>query len=58
VAASGGSGVEAVYTDENVWLSQKVMAQLCDMEVPTISYHLKKCSRTASWRRRQLLEIL
>jgi len=41
VAASGTSGVEAVYADENVWLSQKMMAQLYDVEVPTINYHLK-----------------
>jgi hypothetical protein len=42
VAASGAGGVEAVYSDENVWLSQKMMAQLYDVEVPTINYHLKK----------------
>jgi hypothetical protein len=32
VAASGGGGVEAVYADENVWRSQKMMAQLYDVE--------------------------
>lgn len=42
VAASGTGGVEAVYADENVWLSQKMMAQHYDVEVPTINYHLKK----------------
>jgi len=42
VAASGGGGVEAVYANENVWLSQKMMAQLYDVGVPTINYHLKK----------------
>lgn len=42
VAASGSGGVEAVYADENVWLSQKMMAQLYDVEVPTVNYHLKK----------------
>lgn len=42
VAASGSCGVEAVYADENVWLSQKMMAQLYDIEIPTINYHLKK----------------
>ena len=42
VAASGTGGVETVYADENVWLSQKMMAQLYDVEVPTINYHLKK----------------
>jgi hypothetical protein len=33
VAASGAGGVEAVYADENVWLSQKMMARLYDVEV-------------------------
>lgn len=42
VAASGKGGVEAVYADENVWITQKMMAQLYDVEVPTINYHLKK----------------
>jgi hypothetical protein len=42
VAASGGGGVEAVYADENVWLSHKMMAQLYDVDVRTINYHPKK----------------
>ena len=41
VAASGTGGVEAVYADGNVWLSQKMMAQLYDVDVRTINYHLK-----------------
>ena len=42
VAASGAGGVEAIYADENVWLSQKMMAQLYDVDVRTVNYHLKK----------------
>ena len=42
VAASGQGGVEAVYADENVWITQKMMAQLYDVETHTINYHLKK----------------
>ncbi len=42
VAASGSGGVEAAYADENVWLSQKMMGQLYDVETHTINYHLKK----------------
>ena len=42
VAASGTGGVEAVYADENVWLSQKMMGQLYDVDVRTVNYHLKK----------------
>jgi hypothetical protein len=40
VAASGDGSVEALYADENVWVSQRVMAQLYDMDVRTINYHL------------------
>jgi len=42
VAASGKGGVEAVYADENVWLSQKMMGLLYDVETHTINYHLKQ----------------
>jgi len=42
VASSGQDGVETVYADENVWLTQKMMATLYDVETPTINYHLKK----------------
>ena len=42
IAASGKSGVEAVYADEDVWLSQKMMGVLYDVETNTINYHLKK----------------
>ena len=43
ITASGRGGVEAVYADEDVWLSQKMMAGLYDVDVRTINYHLKKC---------------
>ncbi|GAA0765131.1 virulence RhuM family protein [Ideonella azotifigens] len=42
VAAAGQGGVEALYADENVWLTQKMMGQLYDVETQTINYHLKK----------------
>lgn len=42
VAASGQGGVEAVYADESIWLTQKMLAQLYDVDVRTINYHLKK----------------
>ncbi len=42
VAASGQGGVEAVYADEDVWLSQKMMGMLYDVETHTVNYHLKK----------------
>lgn len=42
VAAAGQGGVEAIYADENVWLTQKMMGLLYDVETQTINYHLKK----------------
>jgi hypothetical protein len=42
VAASGQAGVEAVYADENVWLTQKMMGLLYDEETHTVNYHLKQ----------------
>jgi len=41
--ASGGAGnVDAVYADENVWLTQKMMGLLYNVETHTVNYHLKK----------------
>jgi hypothetical protein len=42
VAASGQGGVEAVYADENVWLTQKMVGQLYDVNVRTVNEHLKR----------------
>ncbi len=42
VAATGEGGVEVVYADENIWLSQKMMGVLYQVETHTINYHLKK----------------
>lgn len=36
------NSVEMRYEDENIWLTQKMMAELYDVEVPTINYHVKK----------------
>lgn len=42
ITATGEGGVNAIYEDENVWLSQKMIAALYNVEVNTINYHLKK----------------
>ncbi len=44
VAASGDSeaSIEMRYEDENVWLTQKMMAALYDVSVPAINQHLKR----------------
>jgi hypothetical protein len=38
---AGEQSIEARYEDETVWLSQKLMATLFNVEVPTINEHLK-----------------
>ena len=40
-AASGNSDVNVVFADDTLWLSQKMMALLYDIDVRTINYHLK-----------------
>lgn len=44
VASTGNSdeSVEMRYEDENIWLTQKMMATLYDVSVPAINQHLKK----------------
>lgn len=44
VAATGDSSdsVEMRYEDENIWLTQKMLAELYDVEVSTINEHIKK----------------
>ncbi|MDY0173363.1 MAG: hypothetical protein RBR51_10675 [Candidatus Cloacimonadaceae bacterium] len=42
IAATGKGGVKAVYADENIWLTQKMMATPYDVDVRTVNYHLKK----------------
>ena len=38
---SGEKTIEARYEDETIWLTQKLMAELFDVTVPTINEHLK-----------------
>ena len=38
---SGESGIEVRYEDETIWLTQKLMSALFDVDVRTISEHLK-----------------
>ncbi len=38
---AGESGIEVRYEAESIWLTQKLMAELFDVSVPTINEHLK-----------------
>lgn len=44
VASTGNDekSIEMRYEDENIWLTQKMMATLYDVDVRTINYHIKK----------------
>ena len=44
VAATGSNdeSIEMRYEDENIWLTQKMMATLYDVDVRTINEHIKK----------------
>lgn len=44
IAATGDqeSSIEMRYEDENIWLTQKMIAALYDVEVSTINIHIKK----------------
>ena len=42
IAATGEGGVDAIYADENIWVTQKMMGALYNVETHTINYHLKK----------------
>jgi len=40
-AQSGDDGIEVRYEDETIWLTQKLMAALFDVTIPTVNEHLK-----------------
>ena len=44
IAATGDDpqSFEMRYEEENVWLTQKMLATLYNVEIPTINYHIKK----------------
>lgn len=44
IAATGddSQSFEMRYEDENIWLTQKMLAALYDVEVPTVNEHIKK----------------
>lgn len=45
-APTGNIKIEVIYEGETFWLSQRKMAELFGVEVPTINYHLKEIFKT------------
>ncbi len=44
IASTGDNpqSIEIRYENENIWLTQKMLAEIYDVEVHTINYHIKK----------------
>jgi len=42
ITATGESDVNTIYADEEVWLSQKMLGELYDVNVRNVYDHLKK----------------
>jgi hypothetical protein len=65
VAATGDNpkNIEIRYEDENIWLTQKILSVLYDVEVNTINYHIKKIfddrelDQTATIRKFRIVQI-
>ena len=49
--------IEMRYEDENIWLTQKMMATLYDVGLPTINKQNKKYTQIVNWKRLQLFGI-
>ncbi len=46
-STAGEESIEVRYEDETIWLSQKMMAALFDVRIPTINEHLKNIYETS-----------
>ncbi len=42
ISATGESSIELRYEDENIWMTQKMMAELYGVSVSAINQHLKR----------------
>jgi len=55
----GGEKYEIRYEDENIWMSQKMLADVYGVEVPNIAYHLRKLFSDAELEKNSVIkEIL
>ncbi len=49
------SSIEVRYENETIWLSQKLMAELFDVEVNTINYHLKEIYKSGEIQKKRTI---
>ncbi len=52
----GDIKVEVFFQEETVWLTQKRMAELFDVEINAINYHLKEIFQSKELQKNQLFE--
>ena len=57
LTATGQNDVNAIYADENVWLTQKMMGILYDVKVNTINYHLQKAFKSGELDKNSVVRI-
>lgn len=48
--------IEVRYEHENIWLTQKMLSTLYNVEINTINYHIKKYIMIMNWKKNQLFE--
>ena len=53
---AGGEKYEIRYEDENIWMSQKMLAEVYGVEVPNISYHLRKIFEDAELDKKSVIK--
>lgn len=55
---TGNVKIEVVFQNETVWLTQKKMAELFDVEVHTVNYHLKEIFKSGELRENSVIRKL
>ncbi|NQU18278.1 MAG: virulence RhuM family protein, partial [Candidatus Saganbacteria bacterium] len=53
--SDGEVHVDVFFQDETVWLTQKRMAELFDVEVNTVNYHLKEIFKSAELQEKSVI---
>jgi hypothetical protein len=57
-SAGGTVKVGVLYQDESVWLTQKALAELFGVKVPTVNKHLKNIFETGELEESSVISIL
>lgn len=58
IAATGEGDVDAIYADSTIWLTQKMMGTLYNVNVRTVNDHLQKIFTDNELQKKQLFENL